>query len=132
MDAWNPTERDLRQWASEPHSVWPDQDPELAISGCEQLDRVVLELVQDDGSPKQEFFLRVLLFAIGACFLEGRPPNPERARRLIWRASESKHPVVLAWREEAQALVEHPETFSYDDWCFGDLAASLLAAAIEA
>ncbi len=121
LDPWNPSPKELRAWAFQSDTPWPDQDPELAISGIESLDPLVLELAQDDRCPKQEFFLGVLLFAVGDAFFDGSEAGPDRAQRLVDLATGIAHPWIREWRRLSVRLIGHPSLFEYDSWCGGEL-----------
>jgi hypothetical protein len=119
VNPFDPTDDELRQWALG-DGRWPVQDFDLMVAEHNRLP-VLLELTS---SPQREFFLRCLYLIVGDAVrsnfnttmrsdLEDALDRAELALR---------DPAIDRWVSDSRALIAHPETFTYDDWCDGGLA----------
>jgi hypothetical protein len=115
-DEFNPTADELRAWALVPAAFAPSQDWELIISSMEEHFDLYLELAES-GAPGAETFLRCLRCLVGD---EVRSPGSTcpraRVELLVDRGARSLDPRVRQWAKSAQQVLEHPESFRYDDW----------------
>lgn len=121
-DPWNPQKEALRQWAFDAGAPWPEQDFDLAIGDLLFAD-IILELAADNHCPKQPFFLSCAYLIVGdAVRTHFDVCAKADLQHFLERAMQSGHPYLVTLVERSTVLIEHPDTFDYNQWCHGGLA----------
>ncbi|WP_409306634.1 hypothetical protein [Pectobacterium sp. B1J-3] len=121
-DPWNPQEKALRQWAFDTESPWPEQDFDLAVADRLFAD-IILELAADNHCPKQSFFLSCAYLMVGDAVRTNFEICPKvDIQHFLARAEQSGHQYLIMLAERGTFLIEHPDTFDYNQWCNGGLA----------
>ena len=121
-DVVNPTADELRQWASNPDAVYPDEIPQDWDLIVADWSRVVLivELASDEACPNRDFFLAVLYLMAGDCVrTPGGEANIPDLRALLTRLEKTSSKPLALFRDRAAALFADPSKFEYDLWCNG-------------
>jgi hypothetical protein len=120
----SPTENELREWAKNPEAEYPEevsQDWDLIITGFETAP-TLLKLANED-SPNRKFFLACLYLLAGDCVRSGfNQLSVEKLKDILSSISETAKQDIHLWAKRTLMLFEKPETFKYDDWCYGNLA----------
>jgi hypothetical protein len=121
VDPANPTEEELRRWALS-GDLEPMQDWDVMLADEANGD-VLIDLIEEAMRPAT--FLRSLYVLAGDGVRTAfHSCSRQSLERLVERASGSEHPWVRTWGPRTEALIAHPETFNYSDWCDGGLAAN--------
>jgi hypothetical protein len=124
-DPLNPTEHEIRAWASVPEAVEPLQDWDLILES-DARDELYLELASA-GIANRRYFLHILYLIVGDAsrpILEDdvRTKLAARASRIVSAAAASNDPELTTLATRAAHLAAHPESFDYAAWCGGGLA----------
>lgn len=121
--AHDPTPEQIRAWAATPAAVEPVQDWHLVISWL-PYEQLYLELAADDGCPNRRYFLALLYLMVGDAVRTQFRARPEHAVLYLLECGRAfSHPDLDAWLRRSRQLLRRPETFDYDAWCAGGLAA---------
>lgn len=116
-NAWNPSEAEIRAWASDPISLAPVQDWDLALLHHGVL---VLELASDARCPKRDFFLRVLYLIVGdAVRTDYRAVKRDTVDHLLQAGRGSSCASIERWVTRSRELMVAPSLFNYELWCNG-------------
>lgn len=113
-DHWNPTKKDIQEWAYSNQSV-PDQDWELAVYDYENMD-MILEFVDDIYCPKRLFFLGCLYVFTGDIIRKNSEIELKNLQSVIRSATKYSNVLIKDWIERSNALISHPENYSYEFW----------------
>lgn len=118
-DPFNPTESELRAWASRVGAAAPQQDWELVLAwGVEPSRlRVLVELASDAALPQAPFFLRALYEWVSYAAQE----RDFEARRLQYDrwldVTKGTHDLaVKRWRRRARLIFQTQERFNDASW----------------
>ncbi|MDM5188871.1 hypothetical protein QUF99_16570 [Bacillus sp. DX4.1] len=117
-DPWNPTKKEIIEWAYKERAFLPEQDWDLAI--CTNFVETILNIASDENCPNQDFFLHCLYLLVGdAIRTHGNTYNIESLQNILQSAANSTNTDILKWVERSRTLLSRPETFCYDLWCDG-------------
>jgi hypothetical protein len=119
-DIANPTEAELRQWATDPHASYPDEmsrDWDLIVADWSRI-ALIAELAVDRSSPTQGFFLGVLYLMAGDCVRNAAGSvNIPHLRALLERLERTTSEPLRLFRRRAVELLADPSKFDYYLWC---------------
>lgn len=116
-DPFNPTHDEIKSWAYVDSSLEPVQDWDLMITQ-DKNSRLLLELASDQNCPKKSYFLRCLYLYVGDYVrAKGTNPDIQNAKKLVEDAGNLTDPEIQRWVKRSKELLNHPETFNYNDWC---------------
>lgn len=122
-DPFNPTDDELIEWAYDVESVEPVQEWAVSIADLARAD-LFLRLAADSACPNRIFFLKCLYLLVGdAVRFDGNPSGLAPYRSLFERARQLEEPRLARWVARSQELIAHPETFDFQAWYEGGLAA---------
>jgi hypothetical protein len=114
--------RQILAWASSPDPMFPCEDWDIIVTGHWTAD-LLLELASDDGHAKQDTFLQCLYLLTGDAVRSNYDAcSKEQLTGLVERALASGSPWAQRWATDTKALMLHPESFNYWDWCGGNIA----------
>lgn len=118
-DPINPMRDEIREWAYMAGAMEPEQDWDLHLANLREFDLYV-ELASDDSCPAWDYFQRVLYLIVGDAVRTGFKTETEDSIRDLLKLTEKfpKYRFHL-FRQRSFELLEHPESFDYDDWCAG-------------
>jgi hypothetical protein len=121
----DPTPEDLRLWAYTPDAQYPDemsQDWDLCVISFERAP-LMIEFASDDNCPNRRFFLACLYTMAGDCVRnEAGRRNIPQLRAVLGSLPEKPNRLVDLWAQRTRNLLDHPESYDYDSWGWGDLA----------
>ncbi len=122
-DPWNPTPNEIREWAYTEGALEPCQDWDLALSWCGH-ERAFLEIAADDDCPGRLYILNVLYLMVGDAVRTGYRGTPRPVvEGFVERGTQYAHPDIQLWQERSRNLMANPDSFDYDLWCAGGMAA---------
>jgi len=122
VDKYNPTDEEIRQWASIAGELYPCEDWDLIIATPER-EALFLELAATKTCPNRGTFLRVLYLIVGdAVRTSWRTRSVEHVAGMIGAGRGSGAAEVRLWATRSSELVAKPSRFNYTDWCDGGLA----------
>jgi hypothetical protein len=120
MDAFDPSDDDLREWARSGFP-WPVEDFDLMVAS----DHRASLLVELASSPARDFALRCLYLIVGdAVRSDYNTSSRARIEAVLAdvEGAASTDPGIGRWIEDSRGLLEHPERFDHALWCDGGLA----------
>lgn len=121
-DPYNPTEAELRAWAYGEEFMEPVQDFDLMVATESRAD-LLFEFASDSKCPTKDYFLHCLYLLVGvAVRSKYRTSKKVTIDRIVIQGQQSTSNSIQRWAKRSKNLMEHPESFSYDNWCGGDLA----------
>lgn len=119
-DPWNPTTKEIIEWAYTEDAIFPEQDWDLSVCNITNVTEMILNIASDTNCPNQVFFLHCLYLLVGdAIRTNGNTYNIESLQNILQSAANSTNTDILRWVERSQTLLSKPETFCYDLWCDG-------------
>jgi hypothetical protein len=120
---YNPTPEQIRAWAQTPDATEPIQDWDLLLLH-EPHEALYLELAADWGCPARGYFLALLYRLVGDAVRTGfRTRSKAAVLDLLERSRAFRHPTLGQWRQRSRELLGNLDSFDFDAWCGGGLAA---------
>ncbi|TEW51226.1 hypothetical protein [Psychromonas algicola] len=121
IDAFSPTEEELRIWASNPEAEYPvemSQDWDLILADINYAE-ILIKLACEE-SPNKDFFLSCLYILSGASRSDEKAISELKVmlKLVPFNASED----VKLWVKRSENLFNNPALYNYDGWGWGDLA----------
>lgn len=117
QDPWNPQSEEIRAWAFEPDSIWPDQDFDLSVAELHFAD-LIIELSCDARCPKKDFFLSCAYIIVGnAVMTEYETRSKTEVEQFLQQLKATNNERLLTLYKLAKELVATPSSFDYDFWC---------------
>lgn len=121
-DPWSPAKEELRSWAFDANSLWPEQDFDLAVSELYFSD-AILEFASNSNCPKQRFFLSCAYLLVGDAVRTGFHTSSQiEIQKFLDQAEETKNEYLLNLVARSKTLVNNPSSFDYKKWCSGGFA----------
>ena len=116
-DPWNPKKEELRKWAYDPESKWPDQDFDLSVTEI-HFSELILECAIDENCPKKDFFLSCAYILVGDAVRSGfNSTTKENVQDFLKAVKITNNKNLLLLFERATKLIKNPLLFDYDLWC---------------
>ena len=124
-EPWQPSPDDVRDWANTTTDPWTDQPCEdwpLALTWARH-EKAILELASDPRCPSREFMVFILYFVVGhAVHDDFKSVTQAVIAGFVYRGTDYSHVDIQLWQERCWKLLDHPDTFNYQQWCAGDYA----------
>lgn len=116
-DPWNPQIKEIRAWAFEQDSFWPEQDFDLSVAELQFAD-LIIELSCDVSCPKKDFFLSCAYIIVGdAVMTEYESRSKEEVEQFLQQLKATNNERLLTLYKAGKKLVAKPSSFDYDFWC---------------
>lgn len=117
QDPWNPEKDELRLWAYDPASEWPDQDFDLSVAELWFSD-LIIELAGDEACPRSDFFLGCAYLIVGdAVMTDYRTRSKEEIEHFLEAVKTQPHERLTKLYKRSIDLINNPGLFDYDLWC---------------
>jgi hypothetical protein len=109
----DPTEVNIRQWAANPDSLWPNQEWDYDITGL-GFEDLFLELVEDEKCSKADFFLHCLYLWVYQSV--GGSDKQDELERLLRHGEASREAALRIWTRHSRALFRNPKRAGKHIW----------------
>lgn len=121
-DPYDPSIKEIREWACDKHSIIPVQDWDLMITDLKKVPLfLALSIDPEVTYEKRNFFLACLYLLVGETIRSnGIEHRMEDLRSFIENSSSLQDPTIQKWVSRSQELVKNPDLFDYDKWCNGE------------
>lgn len=120
-DAVNPTDEEIVRWAYIKGAHYPpemEQDWDLCVTSPMRADLLV-RLASDDQCPNRVFFLSCLYLLVGdAVRTKGQTWPLKEVSAWITRTPVNGPKDIALFFQRSADLLDHPETFDYNKWCW--------------
>lgn len=108
------TAEEIRQWAAEPDSYWPDQDLDLLFLDDLNYDALLVELAADGGCPrlKRDSFLTILYKVVAVAVRIGAKARSFSDLEELFRQAEATRDIDLRlWVTRSRQLIANPRKY---------------------
>jgi hypothetical protein len=118
-DPFNPTQKEIMEWAYEEDVLEPEQDFDIYITNSEN-SNLLFDLATDKNCPSKNYFVKCLYLFVGNHIrTKGKSSTVQEIESILNKGSNSTDNIIQEWIIRTRDILIHPENFSYDLWCDG-------------